>query len=92
MSHQAFVWDILNNIRKDYIFVTRPDTKLRLLTIVYFLSKYAHLLFFFRSSFQTHFLLVTRLSTLGFVLSSAIFESEPKKSLDFFISQTLIGF
>ena len=72
-EHQAFVWDILNNIREDYILVTRRS-RLGLPIIIYVLSKYAHLiLFFFRSKLN---LSCSRLCTFAYVIVSAIFQSE----------------
>jgi hypothetical protein len=57
-EHQAFVWDILNNVREDYLFVAGQTTRWRLPIFVYFLSKYGHLFFCFRSSFETQFFLL----------------------------------
>ena len=46
-EHQAFVWDILNNIREDYIFVAGHTRQCRWPIFIYFLSKCGHLFFVF---------------------------------------------
>lgn len=76
-EHQAFVWDFLYNIRNDFIFASRQG-RWGLPTIVYFLSKYSRLFFFcfvlvFRLNPSFH-----RLSSLGFVIFSAVFQSQSK--------------
>ena len=49
-ANQAHVWDILNNIRWDYRLIVKH--RVRLQTVVYFISKYVRL--FFISVFRTH--------------------------------------
>ena len=83
-EHQAYIWDLLNTIPQDCKLVAK-QSRLRLPTVIYFLSKYDLLFFLSFYSISP----AIRLSTFGFVVFSAIYQSE---SNDFAIYQILIGF